>query len=326
MIDSYTAAITRRDNPRLGVALVIAGATLFSIQDVIIKFISGRYPVHEIVFVRSLLAVPLMVLIARLEGELGRLRTGQAGMQLLRAGLFFLTYTLYYLGLASLPLADLLTLFFAAPLFVAGLSAPLLGERVRGVEWLTICAGFMGVIIAMRPGGSVLNPAAILPVLSALSYSVVTILTRKLGSTDSGSSIAFYTTVFMVVGGGVMGLVTGRGQLAAAEPAVARGVAAQSASMQFLLRAWVQPTWVDFGLLFLCAVISSAGYYCIAEAYRTAPVTSVAPFEYVAIPLGAAWGYLVWRDVPQPSVVVGMVIILSSGLYLLRCQRAAAQT
>jgi drug/metabolite transporter (DMT)-like permease len=297
----------------LGILFVVAGVSLFSVQDVIIKGISGSYPVHEIVFVRGIMSAPAILLIARLEGQMAHLRTRRPGLHLLRASLFFLTYTCYYLGLATLPLADVVTLFFAAPLFVTALSVPLLGEQVGPREWLAVCAGFAGVVVAMRPGAMVIDPAAILPVLAALFYAIVCVITRRLGSTDSGSSIAFYSTTFMLVAGGAMGLLLGQGRL----------TAGQHASLQFLLRPWVLPSWPDLGLMALCGLIASVGYYCLAQAYRVAAAKVVAPFEYVAVPLGAVWGYVAWGDVPGAHVLLGMAIILGSGLYVLRRQRAA---
>jgi len=299
---------------RLGILFVVAGVSLFSVQDVIIKGISGGYPVHEIVFVRGLVAAPAILLIAWLEGQLARLRTRRPGLHLLRASLFFLTYTFYYLGLATLPLADVLTLFFAAPLFVTAVSVPLLGESVGAREWLAVCAGFAGVVVAMRPGTMAVDPAALLPVLSALFYAFVCVITRWLGSTDSGSSIAFYSTTFMMLAGGAMGLLLGQGRLAGGE----------HASLQFLLRPWVFPSWADLGLMALCGLIASVGYYCLAQAYRVAAAKVVAPFEYVAVPLGAVWGYLAWGDVPGRHVLLGMAIILGSGVYVLRRQRDVA--
>jgi S-adenosylmethionine uptake transporter len=293
---------------------VIAGVSLFSVQDVIIKGISGSYPVHEIVFVRGLFAAPALLLIARCERQLARLRSQRPGLHLLRASFFFLTYTCYYLALATLPLADVVTLFFVAPLFVTALSLPLLGERVGGREWLAVAVGFVGVIVAMRPGAGLTDPAAILPVLSALFYAIVCVITRRLGKTDSGSSIAFYSTTFMMAAGGVMGLLVGRGQLATGE----------HASVQFLLRPWMLPSWADLGLMALCGLIASVGYYCLAQAYRVAAAKIVAPFEYVAVPLSVLWGYLFWGDVPGAHVLLGMVIILGSGIYVLRRQRAGS--
>jgi S-adenosylmethionine uptake transporter len=300
----------RLDRSRVGILYVVAGVALFSVQDVIIKGISGSYPVHQIVFVRSLLAAVVIVLIARLEGPWSRLRTQRPGLHLLRAVIAFLTYILYYLSLATLPLADAVTLHYSAPLFVTALSLPLLGERVGPSEWLAVCIGFAGVVVAMRPGATAIDPAAILPVLAALTYAIGSIITRSLGSTDSGSSMALYSTIFMAAAGGAMGAVLGQGRLAGGE----------HASLQFLLRPWTVPSWPDLGLMGLCGLVSAVGYMCLAQAYRVAPVRVVAPFEYAAVPLAAIWGFLLWGDVPRTHVVLGMLIILGSSIYVLRRQ------
>lgn len=300
-----------QDNSRLGILLLVVGVSIFSLQDVIIKSISGRLPVHQIVFVRSLLAAGFILVIVRLEGQFARLHSRRPGRHLLRAGLFFLTYLTYYMGLAALPLADAVTLFYAAPLFVTALSVPVLGERVGWRPWLAVLLGFVGVVVAMRPGAAVVDPAALLLVASAVLYALVSMLTRRLGVTESGSSMAFYSTLFMAAGGGLLGLAFGRGQLA--------GVS--HASLLFLFRPWVVPTWSELGLLLLCGIIASVGYYCLSQAYRVAPASTVAPFEYTAVPLGVLWGFVFWGQLPGPQVVLGMVLILGPGIYVIRRSR-----
>ena len=126
----------RLDAPFKGVLFVIAGVLVFMIQDVAIKWMSGSYPVYEIVFVRSLVALPPILLIVRLEGRLALLLTRPPWIHLLRSLAMLMSYTLYYTALATLPLADTVALFFSGPLFVTALSVPLLGETVRLARWL----------------------------------------------------------------------------------------------------------------------------------------------------------------------------------------------
>ena len=302
------------DNPRRGTAFIVAGVVVFSLQDAIIKGISGRYPVHEIVFIRSLVAIPVLLLLAHLEGGLASLRTGQGSLQLLRAISGFAAYTCFYLAVATLPLADSVTLFYSAPLFVTALSFPLLGERVRPRGWLGVCTGFVGVVIALRPGASMIDPAAVLPIVAALLYAVASIITRRLGRTDSGSSMAFYSTSFMLVAGATIGLAIGNG----------RWATGQHASLQFLLRAWAFPSWPDLGLIALCGVIAALGFYSLSQAYRVARAATIVPFEYIAVPLSVLWGYVFWNDLPRSHMIIGMLLILGSGIYVLRHSRTGS--
>lgn len=302
-----TVALGRVDAPVRGVLCVVAGISVFSIQDVIIKSISGSYPVHEIVFVRSLVALAPLLVIAHLDGGLAGLRTRRPWTHLLRGCTMLVSYTTYYLAIAALPLAMAVALFFVAPLMITALSHFLLGEKAQLRRWLAVAIGFVGVVIMTRPGGNAIEPAALFAVLAALFYAVSAILTRRLGATETGASLAFSATLVYFVVNGLVGLWIGGGALAEqGHP-----------SLEFLLRAWIWPSWRDLGLMAVCGLIAAFGFYFLSQAYRLAPATSVAPFEYVGLPLAALWGYLFWSEIPAGTTVLGVVLIVGSGLYVL---------
>jgi drug/metabolite transporter (DMT)-like permease len=305
--------------PQRGIAIVFIGVLMFSLQDVIVKAISGNYAVHQIVFVRSVVALVPLLLFLRLEGGLARLRTRRPALHFVRASAMFMSYTCFYLALAVLTLADTVALFFIAPLFVTALSVPLLGERVGARRWAAVAVGFLGVLVMLRPGTSAVEPAALLPILGALSYALAAVLTRRLGGTDSGSSMAFYAMAFYVVASATVGAAIGTGRFA--------GSSGYSA-LDFLLRPWVIPPWPDLGLMALCGLVAGLGFYLVTQAYRLAEAATVATFEYIAVPLSVLWGFLFWRELPGPYSILGMVLVVSSGLYVLRREssrsRAAA--
>ena len=295
------------DMPRTGILLILGAVLLISVQDVIIKWISGDYPVHEIVFVRSPVALLLLVPIIYFEGGLPALRSGQPRLQILRGGLMFLAYTFFYMAMAALPLVEVVALSFVSPLFVTVLSVLVLGEHVGPRRWLAIAVGFAGVVIMLRPGARVFDPTGLLVIGSAFCYASTSVITRRLGRTDSGSAIAFYTTLFYLVSSAVVGLAIGHGRLAGTG----------HASLQFLLRRWVVPAWPDLGLLILVGLIAGLGFYLFSQAYRVTRATAVVPFEYIAVPLSVLWGFLIWRDLPGPHTVAGIGLVVGSGLYVL---------
>ena len=300
------------DLPRQGIAFVLAGVFVFSVQDAIIKVLSDTYPMHEIVVIRSALALLPLLAVVQLEGGLALLRTQRPGLHILRSGCQFLAYTSFYMAIAALPLADAVALAFSAPLFVAALSGPLLGEPVGPRRWVAVILGFVGVIVMVRPGAGIVDIAAVLATLGALFYALSLILTRRLGATDRGSTIAFYTTAFYLAAGSLVGLALGRG-----------GQAQQGhASLAFLTRAWVLPQGGDLALIALIAAIAAAGFYFLSQAYRLAPAATVVGFEYTAVPLSILWGYLVWRDLPGPHTLAGIFLIVGSGLYVLKRESA----
>ena len=302
-----TVALGRVDAPVKGVLYVIAGISVFSIQDVIIRSIAGSYPVHEIVFVRSVVALVPLLVIAHVDGGLIGLRTRRPWAHVLRGGAMLASYTAYYLALVALPLALAVALYFVAPLLITALSHLLLGEKAQLRRWLAVAIGFIGVVIMTRPSGGGIEPAAVLAVLAALFYAFSAILTRRLGATESGVSLALSATLVYFAVNGLLGLWIGDGALAQ------KG----HPSLEFLLRAWMWPTWRDFWLMAACGLIAAFGFYFLSQAYRLAQATTVSPFEYVGLPLAALWGFLFWREVPQATTILGVVLIVGSGLYVL---------
>ena len=152
----------------LGMISVAAGVSVFTIQDVIVKTLSSTYPVHEIVVLRSVVAFPILVWVTYAE-QRGHIKMHRGLLHLARGLILYVSYTCYYLGLARLPMADVIALTFTVPLFVTVLGVALLGERVRARRWLALGAGFIGVLIILRPGIGLFEPAALLPIGSALA-------------------------------------------------------------------------------------------------------------------------------------------------------------
>ncbi|RUA03363.1 MAG: EamA/RhaT family transporter, partial [Deltaproteobacteria bacterium] len=136
-----------KDNDGLvkSVCYLIGGVFVFSLQDIIIKWLSGSYPVHEIVLIRSVVAIFPILLIARLDGGLHLLRTGRYKTQITRAALMFGSYICFYLSLAALPLAETVSLFFSGPIFITVLSVFFLDEKIESSSWVAVLLGFIGV-------------------------------------------------------------------------------------------------------------------------------------------------------------------------------------
>jgi drug/metabolite transporter (DMT)-like permease len=307
------AATLRFDRPLSGIAFVVAGVTVFSVQDVIIKWLSGDYPVLEIVFVRSLVSLPLLFALAGLRGG-QRLRSAKPFQQGLRGFLMFLSYTTYYLALAALPLAETVSIFYSAPLFMTALSGFLLGEHAGVRRWSAIAVGFIGVLVIMKPQGE-LSLAALLALGSAVTYAFSAILARRIGETDSAESMAISATLVYVVIAGSAGLALGDGVLGATG----------RAEVDFLLRAWTWPSMGDFLLFCVCGVIAAIGFTCLAQAYRLAPATAVAPFEYASLPWAVLWGWAIWSELPTTTLLVGIVLVVGSGLYVFRREAIRAR-
>ena len=175
-----------------GIACLCFGVMIFSLQDPLIKAVSARYPVMEVMSIRCIVALPILLVIVQRDVGLAALASRKFGLLALRALTLFASYTAYYLALAALPLADAAALYFMAPLFILVLSGPYLGERVSWRSFATVSVGLVGVLVMLRPGGGVFEWAALLSLLSACLYGFAQMTARKLGATESSTVMSFY--------------------------------------------------------------------------------------------------------------------------------------
>ncbi len=296
------------DRPHWGIAFNMIGLAIFAAQDVIVKLLSGDYPVFEIVFIRSMVAfVPITIAIMLTEGTRG-FTTFNFGILILRGGLMFSSYAFFYLALAALPLAYVVSITFSAPLFVTALSVPLLDEQVDTRRWVAVLIGFCGVLIMAGRFGGDFNVAALLALGAAITYALSSILTRRVGASESGWTLAFYTTL-------VFGIGSSFGVLFSSPE---NASTATHASHAFLIREWILPNPLDFVLMALTGFIAATGHFCLAQAYRLAPASTVAPFEYSYFIWAAILGFLVWGEIPTVTTIIGVVVVTLSGLYILR--------
>jgi drug/metabolite transporter (DMT)-like permease len=298
---------TISDKRLTGIAFLCTGALIFTLQDTVIKLMSGRYPLFEVVSIRCIVATLPLLVIVHFDGGLGRLWIRRPWPLLARGALLLLTYTGYYLGLAAIPLAEATSLFFSTPLFIVLLAGPVLGEKPRLGNWLAVIVGFMGVIIVCRPGASMIDPAAIFVIAAAGTYSLAQIMTRRLGIGERASVMSMVQNVVFLIAAAAMGGLAGRGQLADFH----------HASAQFLLRAWQMPDLRDFLLMCSTGLVSALGTWLLTSAYRIAEANVVAPFEYVAILWATIAGFAIFGEVPDIHTILGVIVIMATGVFVL---------
>ncbi|MHA6263318.1 DMT family transporter [Arenibacterium sp. CAU 1754] len=302
----------RHSRPGLGILLVTLGIVAISINDMLIKQLSGGYPLHQIVFVRSAIGLVLTLAVVQMEGGLIVLHTRTPVLHAVRGMMVVISNMCFFLALAMIPLADATALFFAAPLFITILSIPILGEKVGALRIGAVVVGFIGVIIMQRPWESgdrldVSRLVLMLPVIAALTYALMQIMTRKLGATTKASALSVYIQTMFIVVSLAFWAVAGDGRFAQGN---------DNNSLQFLLRAWVWPADGDFWTLFGLGINSAVVGYCLSQAYRLADAATVAPFEYLGLPLAVFWGWMFWSELPELPVWIGMALIIGAGLFV----------
>jgi len=292
----------------MGAACAAFAMVCFSTNDALIKLMSGDYALHQIVLIRSVIALGVFLgLIMPLTGGWVVFRTRRLGVHILRGCCVVFANMCFFLGLAVLPLADAVAIFFVAPLIITAFSVYFLGESVGPRRWAAVGMGLLGVIIMMRPGSGGFQMAALLPLAAAFGYASLHILTRRIGVTESAATMTVYIQLVFIAVSGAIGLALGHGAYANEDGGV----------LAFLLRAWVWPAPRDWWLLVFIGFGTALGGFFISQAYRISEAAFAAPFEYVAMPMAVFWGVMLFGTWPDGVSWIGMAFILAGGLFLL---------
>ena len=277
--------------PLAGIACMVGGSALVTLNDTVVKWLSADYLIGEIMSLRGVFIFLPIALITWRAGGLRVLEIRNLGAQGARAGLTMLSTVFYLTALAVLPLADIVAIAFAGPLFLTMLAMPLLGEQVGWRRWTAVIIGFLGVVIMVRPGTGSLQAIALLPVAGALMGAIRDIITRRITNqaVDAETSVAILCFTTLVVT--VAGLLT-------------------------LPFGWRMPSPLDFGLLALSGLLLGTGHYFLIEAFRHAEAGLIAPFKYSSIVWATVLGFLVWGDIPDRWIIIGASLVIGSGLYI----------
>ncbi|MFV3131186.1 DMT family transporter [Niveispirillum sp. KHB5.9] len=272
-----------------GIALAFVAFALYSGMDVTIKLLTKNYAVPQIIALNSLFALgPILAYAALFGGLYNNLRTRRPIYHVIRAtcGLFssFFAFWAY----SRMPIADAYALAFTAPLFITALAVPILKEPVGWRRWSAIGVGFIGVLIMLRPGSGLINTGSLAVLAGALFYSVGMLVTRRARNTETSVSFAFYATL---ASGTVFGAMT---------PWLGR-----------------MPTLHDLGLSAIGGTLCGVAFVCLLTSFRKVPAAVAAPFQYSQIIWGVLFGWLVFGDVPDRTLFIGLAIVISSGLYIL---------
>lgn len=298
------------DNVR-GVGFLVLALFTISLQTVAVKWISGDYPVLQIVIVRSLVALPFTLLFYRFEGGRGLPTTRQHKLEYGRGLFLFLSYTTFMMGLVALPLADVSAIRNSGPLMITLLSVVVLGETVGPRRWAALLVGFIGVLLIVRPGTGAFNLGSIFILVSVFLYALTVMVTRKLHTTDSSATMSYYSTLVYLAGASILApLVLLVGDMPDAHPSIA-----------FLFRSWAMPTPLDFAIMAGLGLVWAAWMYFLARAYSLAQASVAAPFEYLTLPIDIMWGFLIWGEVPTWLTWAGAFLTIGSGLYVLYRER-----
>lgn len=292
----------------IGVLCALTASFAFTLNDVGIKFLSGDYPLHQVVLIRASVALFVtLAIIVPLEGGYHLIRTKHIRLHFLRGAFVVMANMFFFLGLAEIPLSEATAIFFVSPLIITLFSVIFLSEKVGPWRWVAVGMGLVGAVVMLRPTPSSFQLAGLLPVGAAFCYASLHILTRKMGATEKASTMSFYLQLTFVIVSTFMGIAIGDGRYGAQD----------SAALEFLLRPWVWPTQFDLLVMSGVGVASSVGGYFISQAYRLSEAALIAPIEYVALILAVFWGIVIFNEWPDHVAWTGMALILGGGLLML---------
>lgn len=292
--------------PLTGILCALAGSAAFSVNDMAIKHLSDDYALHQVILIRALIGMVFVIgLILVTRSSFRQLTTRRPWAHLLRATFVMVANVSFFVALAALPLADATAIAFVAPLIITALSVVFLGERVGPRRWAAVGVGLIGVIVMLRPGAGVIQPAAVLVLVGAFAYAGVNLMARGMKDSESAVTLGFFVQVAFVVVSVVMGLAVGDGHLAGSS----------DPSLAFLFRGWVWPPVADWPWLLATGLAVTVGGLLVTQAYRLCEAALVAPFEYAAMPMAILWGVLVFGRWPDLTAWVGIALICGAGLY-----------
>ena len=273
----------RGGGARAGILLYSLGVLLFALNDALGKWLVGSYGVGELLLLRTLgAACVLAPLLLRHRPDLDVREEWR--LHALRIGCMAADSFCFYFATRTLPLADVMTFYLAAPLIITALSALLLGEPVGPFRWGAVLCGFAGVLIALRPSGAAVSPAAVVALFGSAMFASAITITRRLRRTHW-----LTLTVLQFAGAGLAG--------AALSPL-----------------GWAAPAPADLALMFLVGIVSMGCFICITRSLTLAPASLLAPFQYASIVWAMILGFAVWGDVPGVSTLLGSAVIVASGL------------
>ncbi len=283
-----------RNSNLSGILIMLLAVATFALMDAGLKLLTPHYPAVQVAALRGAASIPfVLVWVAATVGLRDVLRV-RWPLHLLRGVLSVVMMVAFVYAISSMPLTTAYTLFFIAPLLITALSVPILGEKVGPRRWTAIVVGLVGVVVVLRPTGEGLLSLAGLAVLGAAGgYAVSAITVRVLSRTDSTQSMVFWMVTLLALGAGAL--------------------------------AW--PNWVpiraqDWLLIAGVGAAGAVGQYAITEAFSRGEASVIAPFEYTALAWGLALDLALWGVLPDAVTWVGAAIIVGSGLYLIRRERA----
>ncbi len=288
-------------SPTRAVVWMLAAVACFSLMDAGMKQLAGAYSTLQVTFLRGAASLPFVLVWVLATAGPRSLVPVRWGLHLLRGGLGMAMIGCFVYALRTLPLSTAYTIYFVAPLLIAALSVPLLGEHVGPRRWVAIGIGLVGVLVVLRPGvGGFISVPGLMVLLAATAYALAAITVSMLTRTDTPQSMVVWFLALLALGAGLLAVPD-----------------------------WRPLQWGHAGLIAGMGLAGAAGQVALTRAFQLGEASLIAPLEYTGLVWVIGWDLLFWGALPDRFTWLGAAIIMASGLYLLhreRVRKVAAPT
>jgi len=276
-----------------GILLMIAAVGIFGVMDALMKSLAATYPPMQIACLRGASSLPFVFATCVLTGRLGDLRPRLLHLHALRAVIAIAMLWCFIWALSNMSLANTYAITLSAPLLVVPCAALLLGERADRHVWAAILLGLAGVLVMLKPTASgFVSLAGLAAFGAALCWAVVVVMVRILSATEKTASMVFWFLLMLALGAGALAVP-----------------------------GWVPIAPGAWPWIALLGLTGWAAQHLVTEAFRLAPASTVAPFEYLSIVWGACIDWIVWATVPGARIFAGAAIVVAAGIYLMHRER-----
>ena len=273
---------------QLGFFYMFISVCAFSLMDVIVKW-SDDYPVGQVLFFRGFFGIiPILFLIPR-DRYIDFYKTTRPMLHLKRCLAGLIALVAIFIALRNLPLATVVSISFAAPIFTTIFSIFMLNEKVGFYRWLAVIVGFVGIVIISEPGFSSLNFYYIYPIIFCLGLSYVAIAIRKLSSTEPVWLISFFFSFSIMI-----------------------------LSFFSFYQNWILPSFIDLFLLAMIGILGGLANLWLSQSYKFSEVSLVTPLKYLALIFAIIFGYFIWDEIPTLKTLLGAALVILSSFIIFR--------
>ena len=273
---------------QLGFLYMFMSVCAFSLMDIIVKW-SVDYPIGQVLFFRGFFGILFYFFIIPRDRLHNFYQTKRLGLHTLRCLSGLIALVAIFIALRKLPLATVVSISFAAPIFTTIFSIFLLSEKVGIYRWLAVIVGFIGILVITEPGISELNIYYIFPIIFCLGLSYVAISIRQLSTTEPVWLISFYFSLSITL-----------------------------LSFLTIPQGWVMPNLQDFILLSLVGIFGGVANLWLGQSYKYSEVSLVTPLKYLALLFAIIFGYFIWGEVPTIKTLLGASLVIISTLIIFR--------